>query len=246
MGRGHRRRQRAALRRAARLRRPARRLPGHARRIQAQHARPPGRRLRRRPGHPALSARAADPRAAHPPREGDVQHLHRAGAAGGHGRHVRGLPRAREGWRRSPRACIASPRSSPPACERLGFTLATTRSSTRSPSTRRRAPRRSRRALRRAASTCAASTRRRRHLARRDRPPATTSSALWQLFAGAATALPDIDALDASAPTRCPGRTARARRRSSPTRCSTRTTPRPRCCATCAGWPTRTSRSTAR
>ena len=31
----------------------------------------------------------------------------------------------------------------------------------------------------------------------------------------------------------------------SPTRCSDRTTPRPRCCATCAAWPTATSRSTA-
>jgi glycine dehydrogenase len=31
----------------------------------------------------------ADPRAAHPPREGHLQHLHRAGAAGGDGQHVR-------------------------------------------------------------------------------------------------------------------------------------------------------------
>jgi glycine dehydrogenase len=31
-------------------------------------------------------------RAAHPPREGDVQHLHRAGAAGQHGGDVRGVP----------------------------------------------------------------------------------------------------------------------------------------------------------
>ena len=35
-------------------------------------------------------------------------------------------------------------------------------------------------------------------------------------------------------------------RRCSPTRPSTGTGPRPRCCATCAGWPTRTSPSTAR
>ena len=34
--------------------------------------------------------------------------------------------------------------------------------------------------------------------------------------------------------------------RSSPTRCSTATAPRPRCCATCAAWPTRTWRSTGR
>ena len=38
--------------------------------------------------------------------------------------------------------------------------------------------------------------------------------------------------------TRCPTALLRDRRRSSPTRSSTRTTPRPRCCATCAGSPT--------
>ena len=38
---------------------------------------------------------AADARAAHPPREGDEQHLHGAGAAGGRRQHVRRLPRAR-------------------------------------------------------------------------------------------------------------------------------------------------------
>jgi glycine dehydrogenase len=37
----------------------------------------------------------ADARAAHPPREGDEQHLHRAGAAGRHRRSLRGVPRAR-------------------------------------------------------------------------------------------------------------------------------------------------------
>ncbi len=41
-----------------------------------------------------LSAGAADPRAAHPPRESDLQHLHRAGAAGRHRLDVRGLSRA--------------------------------------------------------------------------------------------------------------------------------------------------------
>ena len=38
---------------------------------------------------------AADPRAAHPPRQGDEQRLHRPGAAGRDGEHVRGLPRPR-------------------------------------------------------------------------------------------------------------------------------------------------------
>ena len=66
-------------------------------------ARPAGRRVRRRRRRPGLPARAADPRAAHPPGEGDQQHLHRAGAARRDGRHVRGLPRAGRAARRSPR-----------------------------------------------------------------------------------------------------------------------------------------------
>ena len=44
--------------------------------------------------HHRLPAGAADPRAAHPPGEGDVQHLHRAGAAGRDGLDVRRVPRA--------------------------------------------------------------------------------------------------------------------------------------------------------
>ena len=48
-----------------------------------------------RHGHPGVPPRAADPRAAHPPREGDLEHLHRAGAAGRRGVHVRRLPRPR-------------------------------------------------------------------------------------------------------------------------------------------------------
>ena len=54
---------------------------------------------RTRDGQPALPPGAADPRAAHPPREGHQQHLHGAGAAGRHGQHVRGLPRARRAAR---------------------------------------------------------------------------------------------------------------------------------------------------
>ena len=61
-------------------------------------------------GHVALPHGAADARAAHPPREGDEQHLHRAGAARGDRRHVRRLPRARRGCARSPSACTRWPR----------------------------------------------------------------------------------------------------------------------------------------
>ena len=46
-------------------------------------------------GAAGLSAGAADPRAAYPPRKGDLQHLHRAGAAGGDRLDVRGLSRPR-------------------------------------------------------------------------------------------------------------------------------------------------------
>ena len=96
-GRARRRRRRRhhpALRRADGLRRSARRLHGRARGPRAPAARPPRRRLagRRRP--PRLPAQPAGARAAHPPREGDVEHLHRAGAARRHGVDVRGLPRA--------------------------------------------------------------------------------------------------------------------------------------------------------
>ena len=84
-----------ALRRAARLRRPARRLHGGQGRAQALDARPHRRRLGRRPRQPRLPPVAADPRAAHPPREGDLERLHRAGAARGHGVDVCGLPRPR-------------------------------------------------------------------------------------------------------------------------------------------------------
>ena len=66
-----------ALRRAARLRRTPRRLHGGAPGPRAAAARTPRRRLAGCRGPPRLPSRAADARAAHPPREGDVEHLHR-------------------------------------------------------------------------------------------------------------------------------------------------------------------------
>ena len=53
-------------------------------RAGAQPARPAGRGVRGRRRRPGVPAGAADPRAAHPPGEGDLQHLHGAGAAGRH------------------------------------------------------------------------------------------------------------------------------------------------------------------
>ena len=88
-------RQLAALRRAARIRRPARGVLRHQPGIRAPHAGPRHRRVDRRAGPSRLSHGAADARAAHPPREGDLEHLHRAGAARQHGGDVRGVSRPR-------------------------------------------------------------------------------------------------------------------------------------------------------
>src|SRR5438067_1841773 len=62
----------------------------HAVRARAHH-----RRIARRGRTAGVAHGPADTRAAHPPREGHEQHLHRAGAAGRDGEHVRGVPRAR-------------------------------------------------------------------------------------------------------------------------------------------------------
>ena len=70
---------------------------------------------------------AADARAAHPPREGDEQHLHRAGAPRRHGVDVRRVPRARRAAshrragaraRRSPRPGATGSASSRPSSTR--------------------------------------------------------------------------------------------------------------------------------
>ena len=79
--RGRRRGRRGpAARQPARLRRPVVRVLRRDRGAPAPDAGPDRRRDHRRRRPPRLRARAADPRAAHPPREGDPQHLHLAGA----------------------------------------------------------------------------------------------------------------------------------------------------------------------
>ena len=62
-------------------------------------------------GQPRLPHGAADARAAHPPREGDVEHLHRAGAARQHGGDVRRVPRARRADGDRARACTRMARA---------------------------------------------------------------------------------------------------------------------------------------
>ena len=73
--------------------------------LRAPDAGPHHRRLGRRARPPRLPHGAADARAAHPPREGDVEHLHRAGAAGQHGGDVRRVSRAGGAARDRRRAC---------------------------------------------------------------------------------------------------------------------------------------------
>ena len=94
-GRRRRGRHQPALRRSDGLRRSARRLHGRARGPRTPAPRPPRRRLRRRRRPPRLPALAAGARAAHPPREGHLEHLHGPGAARRDGVDVRGVPRAR-------------------------------------------------------------------------------------------------------------------------------------------------------
>ena len=92
------------LRRAPLVRRPPCRLHGGQERVGTRSARAPRGALHRRGGAPGLPAGPADARAAHPPGEGDVQHLHRPGAVGRGGLHVRRVPRCRRFARhRAPR-----------------------------------------------------------------------------------------------------------------------------------------------
>ena len=82
-----------AARRTARLRRPVVRLLLRDRGAPPPHARPDRRRDDRRRRPARLRPRAADARAAHPPREGDPQHLHLAGADRARRRDPPGLAR---------------------------------------------------------------------------------------------------------------------------------------------------------
>ena len=92
--RGYRDRLGAAFWGADGIWRAARGLYGGARCAEAIAARPHRRAVDRFAPRTRLSPGAADPRAAHPPREGDFEHLHRAGAVGGDGVDVCGLSRA--------------------------------------------------------------------------------------------------------------------------------------------------------
>ena len=94
-GRRRRLRQLTAVRRAARLRRTPRGVLRHAACLRPPDAWPDHRRLGGRARPDGVPHGAGDARAAHPSREGDLEHLHGAGAAGQHGGDVCGLSRAR-------------------------------------------------------------------------------------------------------------------------------------------------------
>ena len=109
-------------------------------------------------GAPGVPAGAADPRAAHPPGEGDQQHLHRAGAARRHGRHVRRLPRPRRAAGDRPAHPPLRGRARRGAAVGRASRSCTTRSSTPSWPVRRAGPPPSSPRPASAGSTCASST----------------------------------------------------------------------------------------
>ena len=123
MGRGHRRRQQPALRRSAWLRRTARGVLRHARRVQAAHSGSDHRRVTRCRWQAGAAHGAADAGAAHPPREGDEQRLHGAGAARGRGEHVRGLPRPAGTHAGLRGECTSSRLCSPKDCAASGIRI---------------------------------------------------------------------------------------------------------------------------
>ena len=195
------------------------------RRPRAAPARPPGRGLGRRRGPPGLPAGAADPRAAHPPRQGDLQHLHRPGAAGRRRLDVRRLPRPRRPAgdrdphpplrrraRRGARGAAASRWSTT-----TFFDTLTVRGA-------RAAPPRSSPRPARTGCTCASSTP--TTSASRPRRPPRRSHAR-QRAAGLRRVGADRRRPRRGSRRRAARRRCAARRRTSPTRCSPATTARP-------------------
>ena len=192
-------------------------------------------------GASGLSAGAANPRAAHPPRKGDVQHLHRAGAAGGDRLDVRGLSRAGGLDAALPARCIAAP-----ACWRRGCAGSALRSKRRAffdtvtvdVGAQAERDRRTRAAPRR---SIFASAKRTLGIALDETTTPAIIEAVWRAFGGK-LAYADIEA---GAREAIPAE-LNAAAVSSPIRCSTPIAPRPRCCAICASSAIAISRSTAR
>ena len=203
-------------------------------RARAGPARTAGRPLDRRRGAARLPPGPADPRAAHPPREGDVEHLHGPGAPRRRGRHVRRVPRRRGPARHRPPRPPAGRRRWPPALERGGL--------------RARPPRVLRHRRRRDARAGPRRSWRPRPSARRARCAWSTTTTSGISCGETTTERPrgrcarGLRRRPAAAE---PGRARRAARGAAApgpdpraTRSSPSTTPRRRCCATCADCPT--------
>ena len=237
VGRRRRRRLLPAIRRAALVRRAACGIHGGQGRTGAGPARTPRRALHRRRGPARLPAGPADPRTAHPPGEGDLEHLHRPGPAGRGGLHVRRVPRRRGAARHCPPRAPPHGRPGRRRCEQAGFTSSIGSSSTRCWS----------RCPGRAAAIVADAARRGVLLRLVDDDHVGISCGETTTAAHVAAVLEAFGAEgggDEPRRRRCPRRSC-AGARSWATRCSPSTTPRRPCSATCAGCRTRTSRSTA-
>ena len=195
-------------------------------------------------GRPAYRLDPADPRAAHPPREGHQQHLHRPGAAGRHRRAVRHLPRPRRAAPHRRSGCTGSPSilaAGLPAAgvdvvEHDAFFDTITVVGARAAPTRSMAAAVARGINLRLVDDDTVG------ISLDETTTRATVEAVWAAFGVDRVGRRPRPGRGLGHPRRRCG----ARRRSSPTRSSTATTPRPRCCATCAGWPTATSPSTGR
>ena len=192
-------------------------------------------------GRAGLSAGAADPRAAYPPREGDLQHLHRAGAAGGDRLDVRGLsrprgPDAHRAQRAPPRRGAGGGTAQARLCA-AAATASSTRITVDAGAKQDEIVARARAEkinLRIGDGTLG--------IALDETTTPAIVEAVWRAFGGKLAYADDRSR-------RARGAAGRAEARappSSPIRCSTPIAPRPRCCATCASSAIATSRSTAR
>ena len=207
---------------------------------QAHAAGPTRRRVGRQPGPAGAAARAPDPGAAHPAGEGDEQHLHRAGAARGDLRPLRAVPRARRAPRdRDARAPTSPPRSRPGSASGGVEVLTDTFFDTITVRVPGRADDDRGRGARPADQPPVGRRGHPRHLPRRDDDDRDASVRCWRRSASTGPGAVTGDGTRSRPRCGAPAR-------SSSTRCSTSTTPRPRCCGTCAGSPTWTWRSTAR
>ena len=216
--------------------------------LQARAAGPAGRRVGRRARPAGLPARAADARAAHSPREGDLQHLHRAGAAGGHRLDVRGLSWARGADRdrardrpqdRGAGGRLAAAGIRAARCELLRHRHGRGRRRGRPRSSRAPQAERHQSADHRGGrGRC----RRRRSASRSTRPPPPPPSRRSGAPSAATSPSPMSPARLVGLPAAGPRAPHAVPRR---TRCSTAIGRRPSCCATCAGCPIATWRSTA-